>query len=142
MKLRGGGGICTILLPSAGLLATVLCSKTQQDKKNTLASSEHRSYAAGKLKGICLLFNNSAQQHSGLRNDDSSICLIPIHQACKGDYSGWAMNYESEHETKHCFLRGATAARKECSSSQHKRKRLESHMLKVQMLRFKGYYGV
>lgn len=51
------------------------------------------------------------------------------------------MNYESEHETKDCFLKGTTAARKECSSSQHERKKAECHML-VQMLSFKGCYGV
>lgn len=52
------------------------------------------------------------------------------------------MNYESEHETKDCFLKGTTAARKECSSSQHERKKAKSHMLEVQMLSFKGCYGV
>lgn len=47
------------------------------------------------------------------------------------------MNYESEHETKDCFLKGTTATREECSSSQHKRKKVRSHMLEVQMLSFK-----
>lgn len=44
------------------------------------------------------------------------------------------MNWESEQETKDCFLKGTTAARKECSASEHKRKKGWSHMLQVQML--------
>lgn len=52
------------------------------------------------------------------------------------------MNYESEHETKDCFLKGTTAAKQECSSSEHERKKAKSHMLEVQMLSFKGYYRV
>lgn len=48
----------------------------------------------------------------------------PCLSSVQWDHAGWATTYKSEHETRVCFLKGSIAARKECSSSQHRRKRL------------------
>lgn len=48
----------------------------------------------------------------------------PCLSSVQWDHAGWATTYKSEHETKVCFLKGSIAARNECSSSQHRRKRL------------------
>lgn len=47
------------------------------------------------------------------------------------------MNWESEQETKDCFLKETTAVRKEYQHQNTRERKDESHMLEVQMLSYK-----
>lgn len=47
------------------------------------------------------------------------------------------MNWESEQETKDCFLMETTAATEECQHQNTRERKAESHMLEVQILSYK-----